>query len=690
MAHAYRDDFPLLKSQDVAYLDNAATAQRPQCVLDAVTEFYKSKNANPLRGLYPLSIAATEAYENAREAVRSFLNAKSSREIIFTRNTTESINLVAYSYGLSHVKAGDEVLVSIMEHHSNLLPWQMVCRQTGASLKFMECEMDGTLDLNKVEALITPKTKIVACTHVSNVLGRVNPIRELAVLAHRAGAVLVVDASQGIEAQTLANTYLAVDNGLEVLPVVNKIDLPAARPAEVKKEIEDVIGIPAMDAPEISAKNGINIHSVLEMIVKNVPAPMGDREAPLQCLIFDSQYDSYRGAIVYLRVVNGTVYPGMDIRMMASGAVYKVVEVGYLHPKGMIPAESLGAGEVGYLTASIKTVSDTRVGDTITGVENPAAEALPGYHQAQPMVFSGVYPADGSKYGDLRDALEKLKLNDASMSFTQENSIALGFGFRCGFLGLLHMEIILERLEREYNLDLITTAPNVVYKITKTDGTQLDVYTPLNYPDPAEIAEAQEPYAKANLIAPPEYVGAIMDLCQNRRGEFKDMQYLDPTRVELHYSMPLNEIIYDFFDALKSRTRGYGSLDYELEGYRPSKLVKLDILLNGEIVDALSFILFADNAYARARKICEKLKDNIPRQMFEIPVQAAVGGKIIARETIKALRKDVLAKCYGGDITRKKKLLEKQKEGKKRMRTFGTVAVPSEAFMAVLKLDDES
>ena len=501
------------------------------------------------------------------------------------------------------------------------------------------------------------------------------------------GAVLVVDASQGIEAQTLANTYLAVDNGLEVLPVVNKIDLPAARPAVVKKEIEDVIGIPAMDAPEISAKNGINIHSVLEMIVKNVPAPTGDREAPLQCLIFDSQYDSYRGAIVYLRVVNGTVYPGMDIRMMASGAVYKVVEVGYLHPKGMIPAESLGAGEVGYLTASIKTVSDTRVGDTITGVENPAAEALPGYHQAQPM---GVYPADGSKYGDLRDALEKLKLNDASMSFTQENSIALGFGFRCGFLGLLHMEIILERLEREYNLDLITTAPNVVYKITKTDGTQLDVYTPLNYPDPAEIAEAQEPYAKANLIAPPEYVGAIMDLCQNRRGEFKDMQYLDPTRVELHYSMPLNEIIYDFFDALKSRTRGYGSLDYELEGYRPSKLVKLDILLNGEIVDALSFILFADNAYARARKICEKLKDNIPRQMFEIPVQAAVGGKIIARETIKALRKDVLAKCYGGDITRKKKLLEKQKEGKKRMRTFGTVAVPSEAFMAVLKLDDES
>ena len=503
------------------------------------------------------------------------------------------------------------------------------------------------------------------------------------------GAILVVDASQGIEAQTLANTYLAIDAGLEVLPVINKIDLPAARPEEVKHEIEDVIGIPALDAPEISAKNGINIHSVLEMVVRGVPAPKGDRDAPLQCLIFDSQYDSYRGAIVYMRVMNGTVRPGMDIRFMATGAVYKVVEVGYLHPLGMSPAEELGAGEVGYLTASIKTVSDTRVGDTVTSVERPCAEALPGYQQAQPMVFSGVYPADGSKYGDLRDALEKLKLNDASMSYTQENSIALGFGFRCGFLGLLHMEIILERLEREYNLDLITTAPNVVYKITKTDGTQLDVYTPLNYPDPAEIAESMEPFAKVSVIAPPDYVGAIMDLCTNRRGEFKDMQYLDQSRVELHYSMPLNEIIYDFFDALKSRTRGYGSLDYELEGYRPSKLVKLDILLNGEIVDALSFILFADNAYARARKICEKLKENIPRQMFEIPVQAAIGGKVIARETIKALRKDVLAKCYGGDITRKKKLLEKQKEGKKRMRTFGTVSVPSEAFMAVLKLDEE-
>ena len=508
-------------------------------------------------------------------------------------------------------------------------------------------------------------------------------------LAACEGAVLVVDASQGVEAQTLANTYLAIDAGLEVLPVINKIDLPAARPAEVKAEIEDIIGVPAEDAPEISAKNGINIHAVLERIVSDIPAPTGDRSAPLQALIFDSQYDAYRGVIVYLRVKEGTIRPGMDVKMMATGAVYKVVEVGVMHPLGLRPAEELGAGEVGYLTASIKTVSDTRVGDTVTGANQPAKEALPGYRAVQPMVFSGVYPADGSKYQDLREALEKLKLNDASMTYEPESSIALGFGFRCGFLGLLHMEIIQERLEREYNLDLITTAPNVVYRITKTDGSVVMVDNPLNYPDPAEIELAEEPYVKASLMAPQEYVGNIMDLCTARRGEFKDMVYLDSTRVELHYEMPLNEIIYDFFDALKSRTRGYGSLDYEMDEYRPSKLVKLDILLNGDIVDALSFILFADNAYPRARKICEKLKENIPRQMFEIPVQAAIGGKVIARETIKALRKDVLAKCYGGDITRKKKLLEKQKEGKKRMRTFGTVAVPSEAFMAVLKLDED-
>ena len=508
-------------------------------------------------------------------------------------------------------------------------------------------------------------------------------------LAACEGAILVVDASQGVEAQTLANTFLATDAGLEVLPVINKIDLPSARPEEVKAEIEDIICIPAEDAPEISAKNGINIHSVLEMIVKGVPAPKGDREAPLQALIFDSQYDSYRGVIVYTRIKQGTVRPGMDIKMMATGASYKVVEVGYMSPKGLMPKDALGAGEVGYITASIKTVADTQVGDTITGTANPAKEPLPGYRPVQPMVYSGVYPADGAKYQDMRDALEKLKLNDASFVYEPESSIALGFGFRCGFLGLLHMEIIQERLEREYNLDLITTAPNVVYRVTKTDGETIMVDNPLDYPDPMEIELAEEPFVKVNLMAPQEYVGNIMDLATSRRGEFKDMVYLDANRVELHYDMPLNEIIYDFFDALKSRTRGYGSLDYELIGYRPSKLVKLDILLNGDIVDALSFILFAENAYPRARKICEKLKENIPRAQFEIPVQAAIGGKIIARETIKAVRKDVLAKCYGGDITRKKKLLEKQKEGKKRMRTFGTVSVPSEAFMAVLKLDED-
>ena len=508
-------------------------------------------------------------------------------------------------------------------------------------------------------------------------------------LAACEGAVLVVDASQGVEAQTLANTFLATDAGLEVLPVINKIDLPAARPAEVKQEIEDIICIPAEDAPEISAKNGINIPAVLEMIVRDVPCPKGDRNAPLQALIFDSQYDAYRGVIVYTRIKEGTVRAGMEIKMMATGAVYKVVEVGTMNPLGLTPRDALGAGEVGYITASIKNVADTQVGDTITSVENPASEPLPGYRQVQPMVYSGVYPADGAKYQDLREALEKLKLNDASMSYELESSIALGFGFRCGFLGLLHMEIIQERLEREYNLDLITTAPNVSYRITKNDGTVLMVDNPLDYPDPMEIQLAEEPFVKVNLMAPQEYVGNIMDLATSRRGEFRDMVYLDANRVELHYEMPLNEIIYDFFDALKSRTRGYGSLDYELIGYRPSRLVKLDILLNGDIVDALSFILFADNAYPRARKICEKLKENIPRAQFEIPVQAAIGGKIIARETIKALRKDVLAKCYGGDITRKKKLLEKQKEGKKRMRTFGTVSVPSEAFMAVLKLDED-
>ena len=508
-------------------------------------------------------------------------------------------------------------------------------------------------------------------------------------LAACEGAILVVDASQGIEAQTLGNTYLAVDHGLEVVPVVNKIDLPAADPERVCHEIEDVIGIPAMDAPRISAKQGINIHEVLERVVTDIPAPKGDPDAPLQALIFDSYYDSYRGVIVYIRVKEGTLRKDTTIRMMATGAQFDVVEIGCLGATNLVPCDELKAGEVGYIAASIKNIGDTRVGDTVTDANRPAAEPLPGYRKVNPMVYCGIYPADGAKYPDLRDALEKLQLNDASLSFEPETSVALGFGFRCGFLGLLHMEIIQERLEREFNLDLVTTAPSVVYRITKTDGSVVEIDNPTNYPDPSQIIKAEEPIVRADIISPVDYVGNIMELCTGRRGEFKNMQYLDATRVELHYEMPLNEIIYDFFDALKSRTKGYASFDYSLIGYRESKLVKLDILLNGDIVDALSFIVFEERAYARGRKICEKLKENIPRQLFEVPVQAAIGGKIIARETVKAVRKDVLAKCYGGDITRKKKLLEKQKEGKKRMRQLGSVEVPQQAFMAVLKLDDD-
>ncbi len=507
-------------------------------------------------------------------------------------------------------------------------------------------------------------------------------------LAACEGAILVVDAAQGIEAQTLANTYLALENDLEVLPVVNKIDLPSARPQEVKEEIENIIGLPAMDAPEVSAKANINIQAVLEDIVQNVPAPRAGEEGVTRALIFDSQYDPYKGVIVFVRVFDGEFRPGMKIRMMATGAEFQVVEVGYLRSLSMEPCEVLSAGEVGYITASIKTVSDTSVGDTVTDAGNPAAEPLAGYKQVQPMVFSGLYPADGKKYPDLRDALEKLQLNDASLTYEPESSAALGFGFRCGFLGLLHLEIIQERLEREYNLDLITTAPSVVYRIKLTSGEIVMIDNPLNYPAPTEIEYAEEPIVKASIITPSEYVGNLMDLCQDRRGTFKDMKYLDTNRVELHYELPLNEIIYDFFDALKSRTRGYASLDYEMLGYQKSNLVKLDILLNGEVVDALSFIVHTEKAYARGRKIVEKLKENIPRQLFEIPVQAAIGGKIIARETVKAMRKDVLAKCYGGDISRKKKLLEKQKEGKKRMRSLGSVEVPQEAFMAVLRLDE--
>ena len=502
------------------------------------------------------------------------------------------------------------------------------------------------------------------------------------------GAILIVDASQGIEAQTLANTYLAIEQNLEVVPVINKIDLPSAQPDVVKEEIENVIGIPADEAPLISAKMGINIKDVMEQVVKYVPAPKGDPDEKLKALIFDSYYDSYKGVIVHVRVKEGTLRVGDKIRMMATGATFDVVELGYMGAKTLETANELRAGEVGYIAASIKSIGDTKVGDTVTIADNPAEEPLEGYRNVNPMVFSGIYPADGAKYVDLREALEKLQLNDASLTFEPETSIALGFGFRCGFLGLLHMEIIQERLEREYNLDLITTAPSVVYKITKTDGETVYIDNPTNYPDVSEIEIAEEPMVKANIYTPSEYVGNIMDLCQERRGIFKDMKYLDLNRVELHYDLPLNEIVYDFFDALKSRTKGYASYDYEVSGFVPSKLVKLDILLNGDIVDALSFIVHADKAYSRARKIAEKLKDNIPRQLFEVPIQAAVGGKIIARETVKAMRKDVLAKCYGGDITRKKKLLEKQKEGKKRMRQLGSVEVPQEAFMAVLKLDE--
>ena len=507
-------------------------------------------------------------------------------------------------------------------------------------------------------------------------------------LAACEGAILVVDASQGIEAQTLANTYLALDHNLEIMPVINKIDLPAAHPEMVIEEIENVIGIPAEDAPQISAKNGINIESVLEQIVQIIPEPKGDESAPLKALIFDSVYDAYKGVIIYFRVFDGKVKAGDRIQLMATGAELDVVEVGYLNPNGFLKSNSVSAGEVGYLTAAIKSVSDTRVGDTITLANRKAPDALPGYKQVTPMVYCGVYPADGAKYGDLRDALAKLQLNDASLSYEPETSVALGFGFRCGFLGLLHMEIIQERLEREYNLDLVTTAPGVIYKVMKTNGEMIEISNPSNLPDGSEIEYMEEPVVNADIMCPTEFIGNIMELCQDRRGVYKNTTYIDSTRAQLHYELPLNEIIYDFFDALKSKSKGYASFDYELSGYKKSQLVKLDILLNGEMVDALSFIVHSTKAYTRGRKIAEKLKESIPRQLFEIPIQAAIGTKVIARETVKAMRKDVLAKCYGGDITRKKKLLEKQKEGKKRMRQVGSVEVPQEAFMSVLKLDE--
>ena len=590
-------------------------------------------------------------------------------------------------------------IVAHIDHGKSTLADRILEQTKAVPLREMENQLLDNMDLER-ERGITIKAHAVTLVYTAqdgedyifNLIdtpGHVDFNYEVSrSLAACEGAVLVVDASQGIEAQTLANTYLAVDAGLEILPVVNKIDLPSADPERVCHEIEDVIGIPAMDAPRISAKTGENIQEVMERIVTDIPAPGGNENDPLRALIFDSYYDAYRGVIVYVRIKDGQVRPGDTIRMMATGGEFNVVECGFLRATTLEPAEALYAGEVGYIAASIKDVRQARVGDTVTLKDRPAAEPLEGYRAVQPMVFCGIYPADGAHYTDLRDALEKLQLNDASLTFEPETSVALGFGFRCGFLGLLHMEIIQERLEREYHLDLITTAPSVVYKLKLTDGSVITIDNPTNYPDPTLIQSAEEPICNAHIYSPSEYVGNIMELCQERRGVFKDMKYLDTDRVDIHYELPLNEIVYDFFDALKSRTRGYASFDYELMGYQPSKLVKLDIMLNGEIVDALSFIIHADKAYPRARKMAEKLKEKIPRQLFEVPIQACVGGKIIARETVKALRKDVLAKCYGGDITRKKKLLEKQKEGKKRMRQLGSVEVPQEAFMSVLKLDE--
>ena len=589
-------------------------------------------------------------------------------------------------------------IIAHIDHGKSTLSDRLIELCGAVDQREMEDQLLDNMDLER-ERGITIKARAVGLTYhrdgktytlnLIDTPGHVDFNYEVSrSLAACEGAVLIVDASQGVEAQTLANTYLALDHDLEILPVINKIDLPAADPQRTKTEIEDIIGIPAMDAPEISAKQGINIQAVLDDIVDHVPAPQGDPNAPLQALVFDSQYDSYRGVIVLMRIVAGTLRRGMEVTLMSTGASYKVLEVGHLRPIGLDPCDELGCGDVGYFTASIKNVEDTRVGDTVTETARPAAEPLPGYRPARSMVYCGIYTEDGSKYPDLRDALEKLKLNDASLSFEPESSVALGFGFRCGFLGMLHMEIIQERLEREFDLDLITTLPSVIYRITKTDGTVLMIDNPHDYPNPASIEVAEEPYVNVSIITPQEFVGNIMPLCQDLRGEYKNMQYLDSRLVEMHYEMPLNEIVYNFFDTLKARTKGYASLDYEFSSYHPSELVKVDMLLNGDQVDALSFIAHKDKAYGRARKLCEKLKENIPRQLFEIPVQAAIGGKIIARETVKALRKDVLAKCYGGDITRKKKLLEKQKEGKKKMRQLGTVQIPTEAFLAVLKLDD--
>ena len=591
-------------------------------------------------------------------------------------------------------------IIAHIDHGKSTLSDRLIEKCGAVEERIMEDQILDNMDLEK-ERGITIKARAVGLSY-TDPSGEVYELNLIDTPGHVdfnyevsrsltacEGALLIVDASQGVEAQTLSNTYLALDADLEIVPVINKIDLPAADPSRVKQEIEDIIGIPALDSPEISAKVGLNIDDVLDAIVRQVPPPSGDPSAPLKALIFDSQYDNYRGVIVFMRIFDGSIRKGSRVRMMQTGAEYEVLEVGHLRPIGLEPALELTAGEVGYFTASIKNVADTSVGDTVTEAANPTKEALPGYRPARSMVYCGIYTVDGSKYPDLRDALDKLKLNDASLSYEPESSAALGFGFRCGFLGMLHMEVIQERLEREFDLDLITTLPSVIYQVYLSDGTMVSVDNPHNYPDPGSIEEAHEPYVKVSIITPQDYVGNIMPLCQDRRGEYRDMQYLDTHLVEMHYDMPLNEIVYDFFDVLKARTKGYASLDYEFSDYRPSDLVKVDVLLNGDQVDALSFIAHRDKAYGRARKLCEKLKENIPRQLFEVPIQAAIGGRIIARETVKALRKDVLAKCYGGDITRKKKLLEKQKEGKKKMRQLGTVQIPTEAFLAVLKLDEE-
>ncbi len=589
-------------------------------------------------------------------------------------------------------------IIAHIDHGKSTLADRLLEKTGSVEKRLMEEQLLDNMDIER-ERGITIKARAVTMTYTAkngeeyefNLIdtpGHVDFSYEVSrSLAACEGAILVVDASQGIEAQTLANTYLAIEHDLEILPVLNKIDLPSAEPERVAQEVEDIIGIPCLDAPQISAKMGLNIEEVLERLTTDIPAPQGDRSAPLSALIFDSYYDAYKGVIVYVRIKEGSLKAGQRIRMMQTGAEFDVVEVGRMGAKELVACESLSAGEVGYITASIKSVRDTRVGDTVTLVENPAPQALPGYKKVTPMVYCGIYPADGARYGDLRDALDKLQLNDASLVFEPETSVALGFGFRCGFLGLLHLEIIIERLEREFDLDLVTTAPSVEYRLTLADGTVMMIDNPTNYPDPARIVSSEEPMVDAHIYSPKDFVGSLMELCQERRGFFRDMKYLDENRVDLHYELPLGEIVYDFFDSIKSRSKGYASYEYEFKDFTQSKLVRLDIMLNGEVVDALSLIVHADKAYERGRRIAEKLKENIPRQLFEIPIQAAIGGKVIARETVKAMRKDVLAKCYGGDITRKKKLLEKQKEGKKKMRQLGTVEVPSEAFTAVLKLD---